>query len=277
MSFRIINKDDKKYKELKIKYQEVLLDFKNFLLLEKISSSDSLNLNNPIKGKPTEYPRFLIFSLVLYSEIFQDDHVDLNINEINSKLKRLKDFDGFEEFNVLKNHSRFYQSTILKFGEYVRLKNLEIEEVINSKYIHVSKGLLNEPMQRIEPIETFYGKQYLRNQTESIEAKNRSNWACEIDSRHETFISFSNQKPYVESHHLLPMAAQDDYKYTIDFADNIVALCPNCHRKIHLSSKEKIHAMVELLFVKRRKLYINYGITLDLNTLLKYYGAEQEI
>lgn len=35
---------------------------------------------------------------------------------------------------------------------------------------------------------------------------------------------------------LIPMQHQCDFEYTIDFADNIIPLCPTCHRRIHLPS-----------------------------------------
>lgn len=43
----------------------------------------------------------------------------------------------------------------------------------------------------------------------------------------------ANKKPYMEAHHLIQMSAQDNFYSTLEFADNIVCLCPNCHRKIH--------------------------------------------
>lgn len=44
---------------------------------------------------------------------------------------------------------------------------------------------------------------------ESLESKRRSNWQCELDSNHTTFISNANRMPYMEAHHLIPMSAQD--------------------------------------------------------------------
>lgn len=80
---------------------------------------------------------------------------------------------------------------------------------------------------------------YPRKKEESLEAKRRSNWQCELNSNHITFISNANKKPYMEAHHLIPMSAQDYFDYTLDFADNIVCLCPNCHRKIHHATDEE--------------------------------------
>ncbi|WP_165005054.1 MULTISPECIES: hypothetical protein [unclassified Enterococcus] len=42
-------------------------------------------------------------------------------------------------------------------------------------------------------------------------------------------------KNFVEAHHLVPMAVQDYYQYTLDFTDNVTALYPSCHRLVHLA------------------------------------------
>lgn len=50
---------------------------------------------------------------------------------------------------------------------------------------------------------------YQRSLAEVIKAKEQAGWRCEINPKHETFIAESNDKPYVEAHHLIPMAVQD--------------------------------------------------------------------
>lgn len=71
-----------------------------------------------------------------------------------------------------------------------------------------------------------------------LAAKHRSGWKCCYDSSHETFVSENENKNFVEGHHLIPMQHQCDFEYTIDFADNIIPLCPTCHRRIHFAIKQ---------------------------------------
>ena len=54
-----------------------------------------------------------------------------------------------------------------------------------------------------------------------------------------------NQLQFVEVHHLIPMEKQNDFEDSLDVPENIVALCPNCHRKIHLASKSEKQPMIE--------------------------------
>ncbi len=54
-----------------------------------------------------------------------------------------------------------------------------------------------------------------------------------MDADHITFTSQFDDNPYMEAHHLIPMAVQDFYENSLDFVNDIVCLCPTCHRKIH--------------------------------------------
>ena len=37
----------------------------------------------------------------------------------------------------------------------------------------------------------------------------------------------------MEGHHLVPLEYQDLFNESLYFVDNIVSLCPTCHREIH--------------------------------------------
>lgn len=115
---------------------------------------------------------------------------------------------------------------------------------------------------------------YPRNLNESILAKQRSNWQCENDINHTTFDSASNNKPYMEAHHLVPMSYQRLFRYTIDFADNIICLFPNCHRIIHFSNDSLKAEIINNFFNQRKSLYPKYGIKVDLKTLIEMYNIK---
>ncbi|CAM3364746.1 hypothetical protein CBF31_08890 [Vagococcus fessus] len=71
------------------------------------------------------------------------------------------------------------------------------------------------------------------------------------------------------------MSAQDDFENTIDFADNIISLCPNCHRKIHYADKETRRDLIKKLFLNREEIYSKYEITITLNKLFEYYNIDK--
>jgi 5-methylcytosine-specific restriction protein A len=68
------------------------------------------------------------------------------------------------------------------------------------------------------------------------------------------------------------MHAQDEFEYSIDVPENIVALCPNCHRQTHLSENKERFKIVNKLFkiIKQRNLS-DRNIEITLEKLLEYY------
>ena len=77
---------------------------------------------------------------------------------------------------------------------------------------------------------------------------------------------------YVEGHHLIPIRLQDEFEYTIDFADNIIPLCPNCHRKIHYGIKQDRNRMIEKFYEKRIESIEQHGIEISIDKLEKCYS-----
>lgn len=62
-----------------------------------------------------------------------------------------------------------------------------------------------------------------------------------VEKKH-LFIQ-KNNKPYLEAHHLKWLS-----KGGTDTIDNVVALCPNCHRKMHeLNDKDDIKKLKMVL------------------------------
>lgn len=66
---------------------------------------------------------------------------------------------------------------------------------------------------------------------------NQANGVCEYCRSNAPFTT-KNGKPYLEVHHLLPLADGGS-----DSVTNTIAVCPNCHRGFHLSNEGS--AMVE--------------------------------
>jgi len=81
-------------------------------------------------------------------------------------------------------------------------------------------------------------KQYERNPYVSELAKRRAKGICQLCKREAPFKN-KNGEPYLETHHIKPLS-----KAGTDTINNTVALCPNCHRKLHvLNDKEDIEIL----------------------------------
>lgn len=68
---------------------------------------------------------------------------------------------------------------------------------------------------------------YTRNPFVSEHAKIRANGNCQLCEKPAPFLN-KNNEPYLETHHIVWLS-----KGGSDTIENTVALCPNCHRKMH--------------------------------------------
>lgn len=79
----------------------------------------------------------------------------------------------------------------------------------------------------------------------------------------------------MEPHHLIPLSEIysfcDKYHRNIDCVENVVSLCPNCHKKIHLSTDVDKIKMVNELFYMRNKALLSKQISVKLKDLLLFY------
>lgn len=67
-----------------------------------------------------------------------------------------------------------------------------------------------------------------RNPDVVAEALLRAGGRCEKCRQPAPFLRRSDGSPYLEVHHRIPLAQQGE-----DTLDNVLALCPNCHRQMH--------------------------------------------
>ncbi len=90
-----------------------------------------------------------------------------------------------------------------------------------------------------------------------------ADFKCEIDSRHETFIAEKTAKPYMESHHAIPMRQQPHFDNSLDIYANLVCLCPICHRRIHYGLKEDRVSLIRQIYSCRADRLAKSGIVLS--------------
>ena len=92
-----------------------------------------------------------------------------------------------------------------------------------------------------------------RNPKTAKKALDLSGYECEIFPDLPTFIAKATGKPFLESHHLVPMKLQDKFEFSLDVVENICALNPYSHRFLHHGNPDEILDYVEKLSVKREK------------------------
>jgi 5-methylcytosine-specific restriction protein A len=75
---------------------------------------------------------------------------------------------------------------------------------------------------------------FRRNPDVIAEVLSRAEGVCEQCKERAPFIRASNNSPYLEVHHLKPLAQGGE-----DTVENAIALCPNCHRESHFGEKSE--------------------------------------
>lgn len=74
---------------------------------------------------------------------------------------------------------------------------------------------------------------YSRSETVKNNTLNRAAGKCEFCGSEAPFLT-DEGKPYLEVHHFIPLSEGGQ-----DSTSNTLALCPNCHRKLHYGPKLK--------------------------------------
>jgi len=118
----------------------------------------------------------------------------------------------------------------------------------------------------------FAGRRIKRDPSIAKQAIINSGYVCEYTNQPTPFISNVTGQPYVEAHHLVPLGLQTDFKFSLDVADNIVALNPLWHSAIHHAEPRMVRTILSNLSEKRRHFLTHHGITAPF--LIELYGCE---
>lgn len=123
--------------------------------------------------------------------------------------------------------------------------------------------------------ETSISKKYRRNPLLGRVAIERAYYCCENDPNHKTFISEKTNKNFMEAHHFVPVKYQQEiwrkYKINVDCVENIVSLCPTCHRAFHNGTKEVKSNLIDNIFNKIIPKYKSIKFTISIDEIKKLY------
>lgn len=192
-------------------------------------------------------------------------------------LDLLELLDVYDEINLqIRNRTpeQFYDYLVAEKEGLVDSEN----EVDSAIQVELEENQDNEsenddiPKEKQEPVIDRGGnKKYLRDPKEAFKALKIAKFKCEVDEGHETFISKSSNRPYMESHHLIPMKKSDLFGYSIDIPANICSLCPNCRRAIHSAKNEVKNKMLVQLYKERKERLEKSGIYITEEQLIEFY------
>lgn len=120
------------------------------------------------------------------------------------------------------------------------------------------------------------GRKYKTNPIFGKLAIAREYYTCEHNREHVTFASNKTGKQYMEAHHLVQVADQEQiwerYGKNVDCVENLVSLCPNCHKAFHYGTKAVKSAMIDSLFDQVAHKYRAIGFTITKEEIKQLYG-----
>lgn len=141
-------------------------------------------------------------------------YIEYQVNPDGSKWFRLRKIESFETDSIITEQ------------EYFKELDKSVQQARNDSTSERQNRLAsaNKKPKTINVVT----KAYKRNPDVVAEVLARANGYCEECGHEAPFIRASNGTPYLEVHHILPLAQGGD-----DTVENAQALCPNCHRKAH--------------------------------------------
>lgn len=214
----------------------------------------------------------------------------------SDELTKISDIPGAKPFTIhLADYSthmfrmqRFYK------GKYPALDSMMIDylENLSAEYFENDdlefQGALqedgditkaNKQNHKEEPqySDSRNGRQVAKKAAVSKASLQEANYMCSGNPLHVSFINKTGY-PYMEGHHLILCTAANasyywaEYGVNIDCIENIVCLCPTCHRQIHYGADDVRLALLKDLYKKQKERLKSIGIDIDFKTLKALYG-----
>lgn len=90
----------------------------------------------------------------------------------------------------------------------------------------------------------YYRDPYLKQMVKRI-----ADGKCQYCGKDAPFMD-KQGKPYLETHHVIRLADGGE-----DVIDNVVAICPNCHRKVHVLNDEQDVIILETVASENKRRY----------------------
>ena len=187
-----------------------------------------------------EHASNLEFDMYLKKSTLDRGFIGCNSSDIYSLVVAYTLIPNYTELRILRTnengHNCYTFLMSLKSSvDFVSEFNQEFEEEVEDKRGANRAALLNDAYNRGgKPGKSRVNTTvFNRDPVIAAAVKERANGQCDLCGQPAPFNN-ANGFPYLGEHHLVRLADGGD-----DSIDNAVALCPNCHRKMHVVNDER--------------------------------------
>lgn len=109
-------------------------------------------------------------------------------------------------------------------------------------------------------------------------AKERTGYKCELEDfckcNNFYFTSKETKQNYLEIHHFIPREFGNEFERSIEVIENYIALCPRCHRMIHLAVDRERKTLISAIYNRRIQSLKNKGLEVSLDKIEEFYNIE---
>jgi 5-methylcytosine-specific restriction protein A len=186
-------------------------------------------------------------------------------------------FDSLPNDEILIDDLRSLIGVYKELKGYVGLNILDIEnELSEDEYQeNIQEGkivnLQTGPIKKKEKGKGSSTDRWPRDKNIAYTSLDNANFECEFNSDHKTFISNKTKKQFVEAHHLIPMQYQDEFDVSLDVPENIISLCPICHRAFHNAQQDDKTKLIKHFFNLRKDSLDKRELSISENEIIVMY------
>jgi len=214
----------------------------------------------------------------LYNLKSRFNKFEIKINDYNNKMFRKQRFYG-GTYSELDKRIIDYIESVLE--NKALLDNDDSEE---QEEIQIAEPASSEVIQNSSDKPLFIengsqGKTIVKDSRISKSALIDAKYICIINTAHKTFIT-KHKITYMEGHHLIPCTVTNSeyfmkkFNKNIDCFENIVCVCPNCHREVHYGEWASKSEKIRIMFRKQQEKLKRVGLLITEDELLNLYKKE---
>lgn len=225
-----------------------------------------------------------------YDDYFYNNFIlKFDFEELHEQLLRDVDYSYFlynlQDFKInlidepsadeIDNNTNIVHSVSAYIEDEDETNYIEKVDSINESNINENAGEMAYSVEPLAVSKFAVGRRFRTNPLLGKIAIKKAYYCCEKDYKHETFISKKTKQKYMEAHHLIPVCYQkemwDKYHINIDCIENLVSLCPTCHKAIHYGTKEVQKKMITELYNRCAPKFKSIDFDIDIEEIFKLY------
>lgn len=207
--------------------------------------------------------RYLRNAGLIKEHLFEVDDLPLLL-KLRNALRKIPEFVSQDEIG-----DRMYTAGLNRYIEFAELGFTESGELVPpAGKRSVDLALLDAPVTTSGKTSRTTSVRRSRDRIIVQQVLRACSYRCEIDGSHETFVARTTRLPYLEGHHLIPLAAQDGFKNSLDVYANLIGLCPLCHRKLHHAENKLRRHLLGSVFAVRAERFTKSGIGMSKDEFL---------